>query len=509
MNTPCFSSAIFPPTLSFRSLTNQAPHRWRGWKILAILSCFSITATADEFGKFSYVDNGTSITITGYPTNEEGDVFIPDSIVSKPVTSIGSSAFFGCAGLTNVTLPASVTSIGSNAFAYCTSLQTMQVPSGVITIGGNAFLRCIALESVTMPSGVSSIGAGAFANCSALTTVIIPSGVTIIAGSLFYGCSSLTSVTIPPGVTSIGISAFQYCNSLASVTLPTSVTQLQNKAFNYCTGLTSMAIPHSVTIIGSEVFANCSALTAFSVDGANPNFSSLAGVLFNKLQTVLVAFPPGLGGGYAIPASVTQVGSRAFLSCAKIVGVTFPPALTSIGSKAFATCPSLLYANFTGDAPTVSFDSFELAPLGFAVYYLDGGVDFTVSPWVDYPSVNMGTNNTPVTAWLLARGLPANSNLQSDSNGDGVSLLMARALNLDPHLNLSTSMPRPIFAAGQISMSFYAGTAGMTYRVECSENLRDWNTNGVTLTAPDVNQFRTASASLSGSCRYMRLAASE
>ncbi len=500
---------MVPASLAIQSVMDQVLGPGRGWKLLAILGCFSTTAMAEEFGDFSYTDNGTTITITGYPTSAEGEVVIPETIVSKPVTSIGDFAFFNCAGVTSVTISPGMTSIGTSAFAFCTSLAEVQLPVGVTTIGSSAFVRCIALTSVTIPSGVNSIGARAFADCSSLVSVAIPSSVTSIADRLFFGCSALTSVTIPPSTLSIGISAFQYCSSLTTVTIPTSVTQLHNRAFNYCTGLTSMSIPHGVDTIGSEVFANCTALTGFTVDGANQNFSSLAGVLFNKTQTQLVTFPSGMGGGYAIPASVTHVGDRAFMACPRIVGVTLPPALTTIGAKAFSTCPALLYANFTGNAPDVSFDSFEATPPGFAVYYLDGKVDFTVSPWADFPAVNMGTNGTLITAWLLAKGLPANSDLQSDSNGDGVNLLMARALNLDPHLNLTSSMPVPVFAAGQISLSFYAGTAGMTYRVECSENLRDWNTTGVTLSPPDASQIRTATASLSGSCRFMRLAASE
>ena len=45
--------------------------------------------------------------------------------IGTNVTSIGSSAFSGCSGLTSVTIPDSVTSIGSEAFYYCDGLASV------------------------------------------------------------------------------------------------------------------------------------------------------------------------------------------------------------------------------------------------------------------------------------------------------------------------------------------------------------------------------------------------
>ena len=44
----------------------------------------------------------------------------------------------------------------------------------------------------------------------------------------------------------------------------------------------------------------------------------------------------------------------------------------------------------------------------------------------------------PAASWLLKINLPYDTSLQQDLDGDGVSLLLAYALNLDPRLNLSS-----------------------------------------------------------------------
>ena len=56
---------------------------------------------------------------------------------------------------------------------------------------------------------------------------------------------------------------------------------------------------------------------------------------------------------------------------------------------------------------------------------------FAAPAWQDQPAVNMGPA-TPVVSWLIEQALPYNANLLDDANGDGVSLLLAYALDLDP-----------------------------------------------------------------------------
>ena len=86
---------------------------------------------------------------------------------------LGTHAFYGCRGLTSLTLPSGLTSIGSFAFAGCYVLTSLSLPSGLTSIGDGAFYGCRGLTSLSLPSGLTSIGDGAFYDCSGLTSIYV------------------------------------------------------------------------------------------------------------------------------------------------------------------------------------------------------------------------------------------------------------------------------------------------------------------------------------------------
>ena len=150
-------------------------------------------------------------------------------------------------------------------FYGCSGLTSLTIPSSVTKIGDYAFYGCSGLTSLTIPSSVTKIGDCAFCDCSGLTSLTIPSSVTKIGYCAFYGCSGLTSLTIPSSVTFIGNGAFKDCSGLTSLTIPSSVTWICSYAFEGCSGLTSLTIPPTLTCIGNGAFKDCSGLTSIYV----------------------------------------------------------------------------------------------------------------------------------------------------------------------------------------------------------------------------------------------------
>ena len=253
----------------------------------------------------------TSLTIPSGVTSIGDKAFrgcsrLTSLTIPSGVTSIGDWAFSGCSGLTSLPIPSSVTSIGNYAFYGCSGLTSLTLPSGVTSIGNYTFYGCRGLTSLTLPSSVTSIGNNAFTGCSGLTSLILPSGVTSIGDYAFYGCSGLTSLTLPSSVTSIGDYAFQDCSGLTSLTLPSGVTSIGNYVFFGCSGLTSLTLPSSVTSIGDYAFQDCSGLTSLT-----------------------------------LPSGVTSIGNYAFYGCRGLTSMTIPSGVTSIGNDAFYGCSGL------------------------------------------------------------------------------------------------------------------------------------------------------------------------
>ena len=291
----------------------------------------------------------------------------------KEVESIPASCCEEMSKLTEVTIPNRVTSIGSSAFSGCKGLTSVHISDLAawchITFSNNVsnplyyahhlYLNNAETTELTIPNSVTSIGNYAFNECTNITSVTIPNSVTSIGDYAFGGCSGLTSITSPHSVTSIGHGAFQFCSSLTSFDIPEGVVALGLQIFVGCTSLRTISIPKSVnTIMQHSYMSGVSpftatnvdyqsglpvkgALTAFVVDPENPIFTVKDGVLYDKNMTKLIQFPCAKKDAYTIPESVIYIEGSAFYGNMVLTELNLPRNVRVIETGAFCYMANL------------------------------------------------------------------------------------------------------------------------------------------------------------------------
>ncbi len=174
-----------------------------------------------------------------------GDITIPSSVNSCPVTVIADAAFAGCAEITSVSLPDTVCTIGDDAFSGCSKLATVRIPSGVVHIGANAFSDTLCFR------------------------IAYSDGVVYLDGWLLYVDADISgSFTVKEGTVGIAEMAARNCSSITSVIFPSSVKYINNQAFGSCTSLKSIIFQGDAPELEDDVFAGVTATVSYPTDNA-------------------------------------------------------------------------------------------------------------------------------------------------------------------------------------------------------------------------------------------------
>ena len=229
------------------------------WKMIREMAGSNYKGEPTE-GKLSVLDLSEARIVNG-----GGDYYYYDYNCYTSNDVIGKCAFYGCSGLTSLTLPAGITGIDKYAFRGCSGLTSLILPAGITYIGEGAFYGCSGLTSLTIPTGVSIINEYAFYDCSSLTRLDLPSSIREIYHSAFMNCRNLTSLTIPSNVTYISSRAFSGCSSLKNITLPTRIFGIGDNAFYGCSNLNSLTLSYELREINEYAFCDCNGLTSIYV----------------------------------------------------------------------------------------------------------------------------------------------------------------------------------------------------------------------------------------------------
>ena len=198
--------------------------------------------------------------------------------ISYDVIGIGERAFSGCTDIRTVSIPASVKFIEPYAFYGCTGLKgAFVIGENIQSIGNSAFYGCafiteVHFRAVNCTTMGGSMSMTAFGNCRSLRSIKIFEGVKVIPDYAFCGMDGLTdSIQLPSSLEQIGAYAFAYCSTIpGGLVIPDKVTSIGECAFHQCHKLSSLTLGASVSQIGGRAFYHCIGLKRVTVKAVVP-----------------------------------------------------------------------------------------------------------------------------------------------------------------------------------------------------------------------------------------------
>lgn len=157
-------------------------------------------------------DGGTALTaseVSGYSTPKSA-MTSADIGSCQGFSRIDTNAFYGCSGLTSITIDNSIKYLGNQAFMGCSGLTSFTFPTNLKQIEGSCFRLCNQIRTIDVPSGVTYLSSGCFADMAGLTAATIPATVTGTSTNLFLRDAALNNVhflgrTAP----ALGVDAFR------------------------------------------------------------------------------------------------------------------------------------------------------------------------------------------------------------------------------------------------------------------------------------------------------------
>ena len=157
-----------------------------------------------------------------------------------------------------------------------------------------------------------------------------------------------------------------------------------------------MELPNSVTEIGNKAFYSCASLGEVFFSDRLKTIGESAFYDCDRLLTV------------EVPDSVASIGASAFSACDRLSSVSLGSGLRTIGTYAFNSCPQLTAVFFKEGLETVSANAFTNSPIA-ELDFPDSVITLTPS------ALNSGKNGDVLKSSLKRIHWPAGVKVIADS----------------------------------------------------------------------------------------------
>lgn len=262
------------------------------------------------------------------------------NVTFKDGLNIIDNFAFANSSIESFSAPISLNTIGFQAFANCKNLKNVTFNQNLQTIKDEAFLNNISLTNFTVTRDLKNIGNNVFYGCNNINKVTTDNSRYFeVADNILYSLNKKELIYVPPkreisyiniskdtktikndalsNATSIdafnvdeknenfssqdgvlydkdkkNLIKFPAKKNVTNFSIPSTVEKILPYAFKDAKNLYGyIFIPANLLNIENNNFQNMPNIDGFSVDSANPNFTAINDVLYNKDKSTLLKYP--------------------------------------------------------------------------------------------------------------------------------------------------------------------------------------------------------------------------